>query len=210
MHVAPEILPPAFFPVNLNLNGRRCVVIGPRDEGEASVRVEDLRAAGADVVWLDDPSGVREPDLAGAFFVLSTPRDARFSAWLRELAGKHRFLLCAIDQPAYGSVALPATVAAGPARIGISTGGVSPRVGALLKAALQAALDARFVRFLACLAHQRRLNRARNAGDAAARRATMMSAAEGFDVRVQIAYPSWFEQEMNALGPAVVRPEDPT
>jgi siroheme synthase (precorrin-2 oxidase/ferrochelatase) len=208
MQLAPDILPPAFFPVGLNVSGRRCVVIGPPTDREAIDRVADLRSAGADVIWFDDPAGVREADVRDAFLVLSTPQDARLSSWLREMAGVHRFLLCAIDQPAYGFVALPATVRAGPARIGIWTGGVSPRVGRIVKAALQGALDATFVRFLACLARQRRLNRARHANDGSARRAAMVSAAEGFEVRIELTYPPWFLDELQLLRPRVISPEE--
>jgi siroheme synthase (precorrin-2 oxidase/ferrochelatase) len=208
MKVAPEVLPPAFYPVGLNLAGRRCVVIGLPDDKEAIGKARDLREAGADVTWLHDPASVVEADLAGAFFVLSTPQDARLSAWLRELADRHRFLLCTIDQPAYGFVAMQAQVKSGAARIAISTGGISPRVGGILRAGLQSALDATFARFLTCLAHQRRLNRARNADDAEARRATMMSAADGFDVAVQVTYPQWFLDELAAARPQVVAPKD--
>jgi siroheme synthase (precorrin-2 oxidase/ferrochelatase) len=203
MNLAPNVLPPAFYPVGLNLAGRRCVVIGPRDDREAIEKTRDLRAAGADVVWLDDPAAVREAELSGAVFVVSTPRDERLSERLRDLAAKHRFLLCTIDQPAYGNVALTATVAAGPLRVAISTGGVSPRVGGTLRAALHAALDSTFVRFMACLARQRRSARARHAGDAAARRAAMLAAAEGFEVSVQLTYPAWFVAELEALRPHV-------
>jgi siroheme synthase (precorrin-2 oxidase/ferrochelatase) len=202
--IAPDVLPPAFFPVGLNLAGRRCVVIGAAADREAIEKARDLREAGAAVTWLHDPAGVREDDVAGAFFVISTPQDAHLSGRLREWADRHRFLLCTIDQPAYGFVAMQAQVKAGPARIGISTGGISPRVGSILRSALQSALDGTFARFLACLAHQRRRNRARNAGDPAARRATMMSAAEGFAVHVRITYPEWFLDELAAQRPQAV------
>ena len=33
--LGPEVLPPAFFPVSLNLVGRKCVVIGAADDREA-------------------------------------------------------------------------------------------------------------------------------------------------------------------------------
>jgi siroheme synthase (precorrin-2 oxidase/ferrochelatase) len=208
MRLAPEVLPPAFYPVSLNVAGRRCVVIGASDDREAIEKSHDLRVAGADVVWLTDPATVREADVADAFFVLSTPQDATLSAWLRELADRHRFLLCAIDQPAFGFVAMQATVSSGPARIGISTGGIAPRVGGILRAALQTALDDTFARFLACLAHQRRRTRANHPRDAALRRATMMSAADGFEVQVHVTYPGWFIDECARLGPHVVRSED--
>jgi len=189
------MLPPAYFPVGLNLAGRRCVVIGPADDEEAIGKERALREAGADVRWLHDPAAVTEAGVSDAFFVLSTPQDAGLSARLRSWADRHRFLLCTIDQPAYGFVAMQAIVAAGPARIAISTGGVSPRVGGILRAALQDALDSRFVRFLTALAERRRTSRAANPGDAAARRETMMEAAEGFEVAVQLKYPAWFTTE---------------
>ena len=204
MKVAPEVLPPAFYLVGLNLSGRRCVVIGPRADREAAEKVRDLREVGADVVWLDDPTALRDQDLHGAFFVIATPLDAELAARLRGLADRERFLLCTIDQPAFGFVALPATVKAGAARIGISTGGTSPRAGSILRAGLQRALDARFARFLACLGHQRRRARARFPDDAAARRATLSAAADGFEVEVAVRYPDWFNEQLRAAGPHVV------
>ena len=206
--IAAEVLPPAFYPVSLNVLGRKCVVIGAAGDREALEKSEDLREAGADVVWLQDVAAVRDADLVDAFFVLSTPQDAALSNRLRILSDEHRFLLCTIDQPAYGFVAMQATVKAGRARIGISTGGVSPRVGGKLKAALQSALDGTFVRFLACLAQQRRLNRAKNAGDPAARRATMMAAADGFAVHVRVEYPQWFTDELAAMQPALLSKDE--
>jgi precorrin-2 dehydrogenase len=190
--------PPAFFPVGLNLAGRRCVVIGERDDKEAIAKARDLREVGADVVRLHDPAAIAEADLAGAFLVISTPQDARLSAWLRELADRQRFLLCAIDQPAYGFVAMQAVVKSGPARIAISTGGISPRVGGILRAALQAALDSTFARFLDALAQRRRSARERDPDDAAARRDAMMSAAEGFEVSVAVTYPEWFARSTSS------------
>ena len=184
-----------FFPVGLNLAGRRCVVIGAADDREAIEKARDLREVGADVAWLQDVAAVVEADVAEAFFVISTPQDAKLSAWLRELADRYRFLLCAIDQPAYGFVAMQAIVKSGPARIAISTGGISPRVGGILRAGLQRALDATFARFLDALAERRRIAREANPADSAARRAEMMSAAEGFEVDVRVTYPAWFLDE---------------
>jgi len=195
MEPSADVLPPAFFPVGLNIAGRRCIVIGAPDDQEAIEKARDLREAGAEVTWLPDAAAVTEADVSGAFLVISTPQDARLSAWLRQLADRDRFLLCAIDQPAFGFVAMQAVVKSGPARIAISTGGISPRVGGILRAALQAALDAKFARFLDGLALRRRISRESSPDDAAARRATMLSAAEGFEVQVQVTYPAWFLDE---------------
>jgi siroheme synthase (precorrin-2 oxidase/ferrochelatase) len=185
--------PPAYFPVGLNLAGRRSVVIGPADDREAIEKERALRDAGADVTRLHDPAAVTESDVAEAFFVISTPQDEALSSRLRSYADRHRFLLCTIDQPAYGSVAMQAIAASGPARVAISTGGVSPRVGGILRAALQDALDSRFARFLSALAERRRESRAAHPADAAARREAMISAAEGFEVTVNVKYPAWFD-----------------
>jgi precorrin-2 dehydrogenase/sirohydrochlorin ferrochelatase len=196
MKLAPDVLPPAFYPVGLNLVGRRCVVIGANEDREVIDKVRDLQEAGAEVTVLADPARVQEEDVVHAFLVISTPQDAKLSAWLRELADKHRFLLCAIDQPAYGFVAMLAQVKAGAARIAISTGGISPRVGGILRAALQGALDGTFARFLGTLAQLRRESRAQHVDDAAARRETMMAKAEGFEVHVTVTYPPWFADEI--------------
>jgi siroheme synthase (precorrin-2 oxidase/ferrochelatase) len=182
--------PFVFFPVGLNVRDRRCVVIG--NDREAREKAESLAEAGALVERIEDPSALDEGRLHDAFFVVSTPLDEALSARLRALADRHRFLLTTIDQPRHGFVAMQAIAKAGPVRIAISTGGISPRAGATLRAALQRALDATFVRFIDCLNAQRERNR-RRLGDSEARRAAMRSAAEGFEVDVHLRYPEWFE-----------------
>lgn len=201
--IGPEVLPPAFFPVSLNLVGRKCVVVGGARDREAIEKDEALREVGADVVWITDYANLRDEDVADAYFVIFTPQEEPLAARLRELADRHKFLLCAIDQPKYGFVAMAAIVKAGRARIAISTGGVAPRVGGILRAALQAALDDTFARFMECFATQRRRARA-SLAESAERRAIMMKAADGFDVEIRLTYPDWFEEEMRRLGPEVV------
>lgn len=194
-----------FFPVSLNLTGRTCVVIGERDDREAIEKAAALREAGADLVWLQDIGAVRDEDLTDAFFVLSTPQDEALSRRLRALADRHRFLLCCIDQPKFGFVAMAAIAKAGPVRVAISTAGLAPRVGKILKFALQRAFDQKFVRFVECLATQReRVRRQHPApGDSPIRRSAMIEAASGFEADLTLHYPEWFEREMSGLGPSV-------
>jgi len=199
---ADPLPPNGFYPVSLNLVGRRCIVIGARDDREAIDKVAALREVDADVHWITDPAAVRDADVAGAFFVISTPQDDALSARLRALADTHRFLLCTIDQPRHGFVAMQAIVRSGPVKIGISTGGVAPRVGKILKDALQSALDAKFARFIDCLATQKRRGR-RTTPDRAARRNAILEATSGFTLNAQPTYPAWFEAELAALGPRV-------
>jgi precorrin-2 dehydrogenase / sirohydrochlorin ferrochelatase len=206
--IAPEVLPPAFFPVSLNLVGRKCVVIGAADDPEAMEKDAALREVGADVVWIKEYAGLRDDDVTNAYFVISTPQDELLAARLRRLADAHKFLLCAIDQPKYGFVAMAAIVKSGRARIAISTGGVAPGVGGKLRAALQSALDETFARFLDCFANQRRRARAGFA-DSAQRRLTMTQAAEGFDIEIRVTYPEWFRAELRRLGPSVIDESQP-
>jgi siroheme synthase (precorrin-2 oxidase/ferrochelatase) len=189
-------LPPhGFYPVSLNLVGRTCVVIGPPDDREAVEKVDALREVDADVRWIQDAATLRDQDVTDAFFVISTPQDEALSARLRALADRHKFLLCCIDQPQHGFVAMQAIAKAGRVQVGISTGGVAPRVGKALKEALQGVFDAKFRRFIDTLAERKLRNRAVLAGDAAARRSAMIEAAEGFGLEIRTTYPAWFEDE---------------
>lgn len=184
----------AFFPVGLNLDGRTCVVIGASDDREAIEKTAALEESGANVRRLTDPRAVRDEDVIDAFFVISTPQDEALSARLRALADRHRFLLCCIDQPAHGFVAMTAIAKAGPVRVAISTAGLAPRVGKKLKQALQRAMDATFAEFVGELAERRQ--RVREAHphveESALRRSDAIEAADGFEADVTFRYPKWF------------------
>ncbi len=184
-----------FFPVGLNLEGRRCVVIGAADDREAIEKGAALREAGADLRQLHDVQALRDEDVADAFFVISTPQDAALSARLRALADRYRFLLCCIDQPQHGFVAMAAIAKAGPVRIAISTAGLAPRVAKALKNGLQKAMDERFARFVERLAVGRERIRAAHPSPESSnvRREAMIEAARGFRAEVRFSYPRWFE-----------------
>lgn len=186
-----------FFPVGLNLEGRECVVIGASDDREAMEKAAALQESGARVRRIHDSANLRDEELESAFFVISTPQDELLSARLRALSERYRFLLCCIDQPRYGFVAMAAIAKAGPVRVAVSTAGLAPRVGKLLKNALQKAMDARFGRFIESLAQARERTRAEHAGPQGAqeRRKAMIEAAHGFDAEVRFQYPAWFESD---------------
>jgi siroheme synthase (precorrin-2 oxidase/ferrochelatase) len=201
---ADDPLPPhGFYPVSLNLVGRTCVVIGAADDREATEKAAALREVDANVRRITDPHALRDEDVADAFFVISTPQDDALSARLRALADVHKFLLCTIDQPRHGFVAMQAIVRAGPVRIGISTGGVAPRAGKILKDALQTVLDAKFARFIACLAVLKLRNRTALPGRAD-RREALLAASDGFTLEANVTYPQWFEDELAQMRPRVL------
>jgi precorrin-2 dehydrogenase / sirohydrochlorin ferrochelatase len=185
-----------FFPVSLNLEGRDCVVVGDAHDREAIEKESALRESGASVRRIADVAALRDEDVTGAFFVISTPQDRELSARLRRLADAHGFLLCCIDQPDFGFVAMAAIAKAGPVRVAISTAGLAPRVGKILKEALQRAMDARFTRFVGELTRRREDVRERHPlqQESPQRRAAMVEAARGFSADVRFAYPEWFEE----------------
>jgi precorrin-2 dehydrogenase / sirohydrochlorin ferrochelatase len=180
-----------FFPVSLNLIGRRCVVIGEAGDREAIEKEASLRESGADVRWIQDLAALRDEDVTDAFFVISTPQDEVLSARLRALADRHKFLLCCIDQPKYGFVSMAAIAKAGPVRIAISTSGLAPRVGKILKQRLQSAMDARFAAFVERLGELKVAMQREKPGPehARERRAAMIDAADGFDAEITFKYP---------------------
>jgi precorrin-2 dehydrogenase/sirohydrochlorin ferrochelatase len=186
-----------FYPVSLNLVGRKCVVIGASDDREAIDKAAALRESGAHLHWITDVGGLRDTDVADAFFVISTPQDTVLSARLRKLADERGFLLCCIDQPDFGFVAMAAIAKAGPVRVAISTTGLAPRVGKILKEALQRAMDSRFARFVDVLAKKREEVRVLHPspGESPVRRQAMIEAAEGFAADVKFSYPGWFESD---------------
>lgn len=186
-----------FFPVGLNLDGRVCVVVGEAVDREAIEKAAALEESGAQVRRIYDWTKLRDEDVTDAFFVISTPQNRELSVRLRSLADRHRFLLCCIDQPRYGFVAMAAIAKAGPVRIAISTAGLAPRVGKILKNALQKAMDSRFVRFVENLAVQRERTHAAHPEpeSSAHRRTAMIEAARGFGAEVRFEYPSWFERD---------------
>jgi siroheme synthase (precorrin-2 oxidase/ferrochelatase) len=192
-----------FFPVSLNLTGRLCTVIGEAGDREAVEKEAALREAGANVRWIKDPDALRDEDVTDAFFVISCPQNETLSGRLRALAERHKFLLCCIDQPKYGFVAMAAIAKRGPVRIAIATTGLAPRVGKRLKQRLQAAMDAKFGRFIDCLATQKTRMRERHPGaeHSHLRRKAMIDAADGFDASIAFEYPAWFEEELRSLGP---------
>lgn len=183
------------YPVSLNLRRRSCVVIGAADDREAVEKSAELTQAGADVRRVYGAAALRDDDLRDVFFVISTPQDDALSERLRRLADEYRFLLCCIDQPKYGSVALASIVKAGPLRVAISTAGRAPRVAKLLKEALQRAMNATFARFIEEVAARREAVKAARPSPAELpiRREEAIETAAGFTANIEFVYPQWFD-----------------
>ena len=161
-----------YFPVYLDLRGRRCVVIG--DDDEAQIKAGALVEAGA-VVTVISPEerprftemaardeitllsrGYEPGDLAGVFLTISaTTHDRSLSELIREEAEREKCLLNVVDITDLCTWIYPALVRRGDATVAISTNGRSPAMASFLRREIDAALPKEYGMLLDILADVR-------------------------------------------------------
>jgi siroheme synthase-like protein len=161
------------FPVNLKIEGRRCLVVGG---GPVAVRkARALRQAGGDVVLVAPRAGTvrgavirRRPfavrDLDGVFFAVCATDDEALNARVAALCDERGILVNVVDRPALCSVTFPAVLRRGALTIAISTDGRSPAVAKALRRELETfcpASMAKLVRILGDARDRRPAGRAR-------------------------------------------------
>jgi len=132
----------AYYPINLNLEGRKCLVVGGGDVAERKVRT--LLSFGA-VVTVVSPEikkslaayvrsgkvrhierGYQKNDLKGAFVVIAATNDPSVNALVARHAASQNTLVNVVDVPKLCNFIVPSVVRRGSLTIGISTGGQSP------------------------------------------------------------------------------------
>ncbi len=142
-----------FYPVFLNLTGRRCVIIGGGQVAEG--KVSKLLDSGAKIIVIspDATQGIRdyadsgqieynlrkyqEGDLNGAFLVVAATNDRVVNQEIFEEAEKSGILLNAVDDMPRCSFIAPSIVEKGPITVAISTGGASPALARKLREKLE-------------------------------------------------------------------------
>ncbi|MCF6291316.1 MAG: bifunctional precorrin-2 dehydrogenase/sirohydrochlorin ferrochelatase [Desulfobacterales bacterium] len=142
-----------YYPVSLDLEGRRCLVIGGGRVAARKIRgiiacgarvtvvspglTPELAAmaAAGDLVWRQRSYG--EGDLAGFFLVIAATDDQQVQEQVHEEAGRLGVLLNVADVPRYCNFILPATVRRGDLSVSISTGGKSPALARALRLELE-------------------------------------------------------------------------
>lgn len=153
-----------YYPVNLNVNGRKCLVVG--GGGVASRKVKSLLDCGARVrvvspafsAALQDMADhpriqlVQRPyeshDLNGMFLVIGATDDMALSRRIYADA-ESRQLLCNIaDVPEVCNFILPSVIRQGDFILTISTSGKSPAFAKHLRRQLQDAYGPEYARFL--------------------------------------------------------------
>jgi uroporphyrin-III C-methyltransferase/precorrin-2 dehydrogenase/sirohydrochlorin ferrochelatase len=140
------------YPITLDVDGRRCVVIGGGETAEQKVLA--LLDAGADVTLvaetptphLDELAAqgrirlLRRPysagDLEGAFLAIAATLDTQLNAEIFSEATQRGVLLNAVDDVEHCHFAAPAVVRRGDLAIAISTGGEAPALAKRLRGVL--------------------------------------------------------------------------
>ncbi len=156
------------YPLMLNLQGKRVVVVGGGTVGTRKVR--ELLAAGADVTVVDHGSccdspadGVkplteryRPEHLEGAAVVFACTDDREMNARIAADARQLGALVNAADQPEDCDFFVPATAGDHDVVVAVGTGGASPALAGRLARLLSDALPARVGEYAAALADIRR------------------------------------------------------
>ena len=148
---------PGYFPVFLDLRGRRCVLLG--DGAIADEKAAALRAAGADVTHHRRP--FREGDLRDAFLAVDASGDPAGNEAARREADSHRVLLNVVDVAPKCDWIAPAVVRRGPLAIAVSTSGESPFLASTLRSRLERELGVEWEAFTQIVGTVRRRLRRR-------------------------------------------------
>ncbi len=158
-----------YVPINLDVVGRRCLVVGGLDEALMKSRM--LVDAGGEVVLVSPrvlpeleslavegkltwhKRRYRESDLAGVWAIWNTVEEDKelCESFQREAIARN-LLLNTVDQPDNSTFAMPALLLRGLLRIGVSTCNASPGLAVRIRDGLAEAFGEEFEQFLDWLA----------------------------------------------------------
>ncbi len=160
-----------FYPVFLNLRGRRCMVVGGGAVAEQKVlglleagarvtiispkvsqRLEDLAAGGA-VTIKRHP--YRRGDLEGAFLAIAATDDRAVNHDVWAEAEQRGILLNAVDDPPHCSFIAPAIQRQGDLTVAVSTAGKSPALAVRLRERIGRLIGPEYAKFLELLGELR-------------------------------------------------------
>lgn len=175
------------YPIHVDLQGKRCVVVGAGAVAERKVAA--LRECGA-AIRLVAPQATRglqrlaaeglvtwmrylynAAHLDGAFLVIAATDLREVNAAVARDAQARNILVCRADDPAGGNFASPAQVARGDLVLTVSTSGNSPTLAAALRQRLEDEFGPEWEDLTALLGSLR--EQVKGAGDEAARRAAV-------------------------------------
>jgi siroheme synthase-like protein len=155
---------PYFYPVLLNLEGRRCAVIG--GNAMAAEKALGLCEAGAVVTVLAETvvdelaeaillGNIRwiqrqwqRGDLAGFYLAVCAPDDRRINAAIHSEAEEHGILFNALDDPPHCGFIYPSIHRQGDLVVAISTSGSAPALAVRIRQRLGSELGPEYGEFL--------------------------------------------------------------
>ena len=198
--MAPDagISPTPDYPVNLNLSGRRCLVVGGGTVAER--KAEALLAAGAEVTvvspeltaqlasWVEQGKlrhlarVFRSGDAAGYRLVLCATDSAAVNEQAAQEARASGALVNVADTPALCDFTLPARLQRGSLSIAVSTGGQSPALARELRNELARRIGPDYAEYLEIVGRLRR--EWRESCDSSAERCRRWDELKGFDPEI--------------------------
>jgi precorrin-2 dehydrogenase/sirohydrochlorin ferrochelatase len=142
-----------YYMACLDLEGRRCVVVGGGSVG--AEKVKGLLACGAQVTVVSPelhesvrslpitwrPRRYRASDLGGAFLVVAATTDRRVNERVHRDAEARRLLCNVADVPELCNFILPAVHRQGPIAVAVSTGGASPALAKRIRDEVAALIE---------------------------------------------------------------------
>ncbi len=161
------------YPVNLDINGRRCLIIGG---GEVAARkigplvscgakvtvvspkvvpVIEKLADGGKIIWHD--RAYRKGEIDDAFLVFAATDNREVQRAVLAEAAEKGILINSADDPAASSFHVPARVRRGNFLLTVSTGGGSPALAAKLRKELEAEYGKEYQQLVELLAHIRKI-----------------------------------------------------
>ncbi|MBI2704524.1 MAG: bifunctional precorrin-2 dehydrogenase/sirohydrochlorin ferrochelatase [Actinobacteria bacterium] len=159
----------ALFPVNLVLEGRRCLVVG--GGAVAAQKIRGLIEAGAEVDVVapelseavraipgltSDERPYRSGDVAGYWLVIAATNDSAVNRSVFADGEKHRVWVNSADDPANCSALLPSRIRRGPLLVTFSTSGEAPAVAKWLRTAYEPEFGDEHVTLIELVAEERR------------------------------------------------------
>ncbi len=142
-----------YYPINLNIKDKRCLIIGGGQVAER--KVEKLLSAGAKVVVVSSrltsklgklsrkgrieniTRNYRKGDLKGAVLAFGATNDPKVNRRILQEARKEGVLLNSVDDPKNCDFTVPSMVRRGDLLISISTGGKSPALSQKIRKELE-------------------------------------------------------------------------
>ena len=153
-----------YWPVNLDLEGRTCLVVGGGEVGERKVRALLESGARVRLVSRELTSGLsdlarsgqvdhvgaeyRIEHLSGVVLVFAATSDADLNTRLSQEARTRGLWVNVVDQPELCTFIVPASVSRGDLTISVSTGGRSPALAKRVRARLEEEFGPEYAVFL--------------------------------------------------------------